>query len=396
MDPVRNPFAPGAGSPPPELAGRTAVLNDASVALQRLAAGRAAQSVILVGLRGVGKTVLLNAIEAAAEKAGHSALMMEAHEGKRLAALLVPRLRELLMRLSRIERAREQANRGLRVLKSFVGAVKKLKVGDIELELGIEAEQGTADSGDLEADLPSLLLSVAEAARAAGTAATLLIDEMQYLEEKEFSALIMSVHRINQKGLPLVLMGAGLPQILALAGDSKSYAERLFSFPAIGALDTEDARSAIRAPVEQSAARIEEAALHEILEQSRCYPYFLQQWGYESWNMASGATITRQDVERATLKTLGSLDQSFFRVRVDRCKPSEKRYMRALAELGPGEHRSGAIAELLGLKVTSVGPTRASLIRKGMLYSPAHGDNTFTVPMFDEFMRREMPQMPER
>lgn len=392
MDRVRNPYAPGAGNPPPELAGRASVLDDASVALQRIAIGRAAQGSILVGLRGVGKTVLLVRIKEMAEELNYKTHIVEAHEAKSLPELIAPGLRSLLISLSAFENGKDKVRRGLRVLKSFVRNVK-VTVGDFDLGLGIEPEAGVADSGDLEADLPNLFLAVGEAAKAVGHPVALFIDELQYLSEKEFSALIMAVHKISQSQLPLTLVGAGLPQILGLAGESKSYAERLFRYPKIGALEKSDAEAAIVGPAVAEGARIDANAIAEILKVTERYPYFLQQWAHDAWNIATGPSITYDDVIRATDVAIRSLDESFFRVRFDRCTPSEKRYMRALAEFGPGAHRSGDIADRLNLKTTSVGPTRGKLIKKGMIYSPQHGDTAFTVPLFDAYMRRVMPRI---
>ncbi|WP_174279371.1 ATP-binding protein [Sphingomonas bacterium] len=392
MDAVRNPFAPGAGNPPPELAGRQVLLDQADVALQRVKQGRASQSLILVGLRGVGKTVLLNRIKVMAEGYGYRTAFVEAHEGKSLAELLLPSIRNLLFSFSMMDAAKEKARRALRVLRGFLSAIK-LNLGQLDLEIGLDAERGVADSGDLESDLPNLLQVVAEAARAASSSVALLIDELQYFDEREFSALIMSMHKINQAGLPFVMFGAGLPQVMALAGESKSYAERLFRYPPIGPLDPEDAAAALRSPIESEDAAITEPALARILELTGAYPYFLQQWGHDCWNTAADPLIELDDVDRASLVAIRTLDEGFFKVRFDRCTPSERRYMRALAELGPGAHRSGDIAQMLGLKTTSVGPTRGKLIKKGMIYAPAHAETEFTVPLFDEYMRRAMPDL---
>ncbi len=392
MDPVRNPFAPGAGSPPPELAGRAAVLEDARITLQRIALGKHAQSQILVGLRGVGKTVLLVRIREIAEHLGYKTHLVEAHEAKGLPEMIVPGLRSILFALSTVESAKEAARKGLRVLKGFVSALK-VTVNDIEFALGIDPDVGTADSGDLEADLPNLLYAVGVAAKAAGRPVALFIDELQYLSEKEFSALIMSIHKLNQDQLPVVLFGAGLPQILALAGNSKSYAERLFKYPKIGALEDEYAIEAIITPAQIEGVSVDDNALSEILSVTERYPYFLQQWAHDAWNVAQGEHICLEDVRQATQLAVGTLDESFFRVRFDRCTPAEKRYMRALADLGPGSHRSGDIAERLGVKSNSVGPTRGKLIKKGMIYSPQHGDTAFTVPLFDAYMLRVMPTL---
>lgn len=389
MDPVRNPFAPGAGNPPPELAGRAGVLNEIDVALQRIALGRPTQSSILVGLRGVGKTVLLVRSCALADSHGYRTLAVEAHEGKSLAELLVPGLKTTLLSMSMVEAAKTKARRGLRVLRGFLNGLR-VNLGDVEVGLSIEAEHGVADSGDLETDLPNLFLTIGEAAKSSGRPFAVLIDELQYLSEAEFSALIMSMHKVAQVNLPVILIGAGLPQILALAGESKSYAERLFRYPKIGELAEDDARTAIRKPVLEEGAEIEADAVDEILRISQRYPYFLQQWGYDAWNQADGNVITRDDVDAATEVSIRALDDNFFRVRFDRCTPAERRYMRALADFGAGSHRSGDVAALLGVKTQSVGPVRSSLIRKGMIYSPQHGDTAFTVPLFDAYMRRVM------
>jgi hypothetical protein len=383
MDRISNPFAPGAGNPPPELAGRSALIDDARVHLARIKAGRPSQSLILTGLRGVGKTVLLTKIRELAEDAGYAAVSIEAHEGKRLPEMVVPPLRELLFSLSMVEQSRQLAQRALRVLKSFVNSVR-LSVGGVTFEIGTEAEAGIADSGDLEADLARLLEVVAEAAKAAARPVILLMDELQYLEPKEFSALIMGLHRISQRQLPLTMIGAGLPQTLALAGNSKSYTERLFKFPPVGALEPADARQALEKPVIGEGARFVPEALDSILQTTQRYPYFLQQWGYDAWNAATNSPITLSDVDQATINALKELDQGFFKVRFDRCTPAEKR--------GPGQQRSGDIAERLGVKVTSLGPVRSALIRKGMVFSPAHGITAFTVPLFDAFMKRAMPE----
>lgn len=392
MDPVRNPYAPGAGNPPPELAGRSEVIHDVDIALQRIAIGRSAQSPILVGLRGVGKTVLLVRLEDTARKHHYKCLRVEAVEYKRLPELIIPGLKGILRSLSLVENAKDKAARGLRVLRSFVSALK-IRLGDIDAGITLAPEPGLGDSGDLETDLPVLFTAIGEAAKAAATPVALLVDELQYLSEKEFSALIMAIHRLNQEALPFILIGAGLPQVRALAGESKSYAERLFIYPEIGALSEDEASKAILDPAKAEGVEVEDGAIDEILRITQRYPYFLQQWAYDAWNEADNDVIRRQDVEAANATAISSLDQNFFRVRFDRCTPKEKQYMRALAELGAGDQRSGKVAARLGKKTASVGPVRDKLIRKGMIYAPQHGDTAFTVPLFDDFMRREMPDI---
>jgi hypothetical protein len=392
MDPVRNPFSPGAGTPPPAFIGRNALLRKADVALQRIQLGRSARSLILVGLRGVGKTVLLFRIREQAAAAGYKAIMLETPENKSLAELLFAPLRQILLSLDAMENISTKAKRGLRVLKSFASGLK-VRIG--EVELGIDAELGSADSGDLESDLGNLFEAVGEAAADRKTAVALCIDELQYLRETDLSALIMAVHRVAQKQLPLVVFGAGLPQIVATAGRSKSYAERLFEFPDIGALTSAEAREALTGPVGQEQVTFTEGALEEIVRVTEGYPYFLQQWGYEVWNTAKVSPIDLATVRAASHLVVEGLDESFFRVRFDRLTPREKAYLRAMAEGGPRPQRSGDIAEQMGVKVTSVAPVRNSLIKKGMLYSPAHGENAFTVPLFDQYMIRVMPLWPE-
>jgi hypothetical protein len=391
MDPIKNPFSPGAGSPPPELVGRDDILEQTRILLGRTRARRPEKSILLTGLRGVGKTVLLNEMETIAQKDGYRTIFIEAHEDKPLAVLLAPHLRQLLFELNRISGVGEKVRRGLAVLKSFIGAVK-VTVGEIEFGLDIDPEQGTADSGDLEVDLPNLLTAVAEAAEERQTSIAILIDEIQYFNQSELSALIMAMHKMQQRQLPLVLMGAGLPILPGLAGESKSYAERLFNFPDIGPLSEGDAAKALRDPVKAVGVEFETEGLQEVFNLTQGYPYFLQEWGYQSWNHADQSPITLQHVQIATTKVTPRLDANFFRVRFDRLTPSEKNYLRAMAYLGPGAHRSGDIATVLGVKITSLGPVRAKLIKKGMIYSPTHGDMAFTVPLFDEFMRRAIPE----
>ena len=392
MDPIKNPFSPGAGSPPPELVGRAGILEQARILLGRVKEKRPEKSILLTGLRGVGKTVLLNEIERLAIKTGYRTIAVEAHEDKSLAALLVPPLRKLLFELDRVAGAGDKAKRGLAVLKGFMNGVK-VSLGDIEVGLDIDPEKGAADSGDLESDLPNLFAAVAEAAEERKVPVALLIDELQYFSHKELSALIMAMHKMQQRQLPMVLLGAGLPILPGLAGESKSYAERLFSFPDIGALSEPDAIKALKDPTQDAGVDFETAAVKEIFRLTKGYPYFLQEWGYQSWNRAEASPITLQVVHDASATVVQRLDENFFRVRFDRLTPGERRFLRAMAGLGSGARRSSDIADALGVKINSLGPTRANLIQKGMIYSPAHGDMAFTVPLFDEFMLRAMPDL---
>ena len=390
MDPVSNPYAPGAGSPPPELAGRDELSSAVSVALKRLRIGRPAKSVLLVGLRGVGKTVLLGRMRTDADARGMTTLWVEAPEGRSLPAMLAPQLRVALLTLSRNERAKELAARALRGLAGFAQALK-VRYQDIEVALDFEPEPGLADNSDLEQDLQALLEVAGLAAREAATALVVFVDELQYVEEDELASLITALHRTVQRSLPVVLVGAGLPQLRARMGRAKSYAERLFDFPDVGPLPPEAARYAIEKPARDEGVEIESDALDRIVAETHGYPYFLQEWGKHSWDAADESPIDLDDVETASRTAVATLDASFFRVRFDRLTPLEKRYLRAMAELGAGPHRSGEISGQLGREVTSLAPTRSQLIAKGMVWSPGHGDTAFTVPLFDGFMRRIMP-----
>jgi predicted transcriptional regulator len=390
MDPIRNPYAPGAGTPPPELAGRDELRDTVRIALARVQLGRPTKSVLMVGLRGVGKTVLLDCMRDDAEVSGIQTVFVEAPESRSLPGILAPQLRQALLRLSRNDKAKELAQRALRGLAGFAKALK-VKYQDIEVGLDFEPEPGLADNGDLELDLLALLEATGAAAKKAETALTLFVDELQYVEEDELAALITALHRTTQRQLPVVLVGAGLPQLRGRMGRAKSYAERLFDFPEVGPLPSEAARTAIARPAEAEGVRITDDALQRIIDVTYGYPYFLQEWGKHAWDAADASPISVDDVERASETAIAALDESFFRVRFDRLTPSEKRYLRAMAELGPGPHRSGDIAGVVGREVTSLGPTRSQLIAKGMIWSPSHGDTAFTVPLFDEFMHRIMP-----
>lgn len=390
MNPVANPFTPGAGSPPPELAGREELRETVRVAVERTRAGRSARSVLMVGLRGVGKTVLLDRMRDDAEASGVHTVRIEAPEDRSLPALLAPQLRIALLRLSKTAQAKDLAVRGLRALTGFAKGLK-LNYGDIEVGFDYDAEPGLADNGDLEHDLQALLESAGVAAKAAATALVIFVDELQYVPEAQLAALITAMHRCAQRRVPVLLVGAGLPQLRGRMGNAKSYAERLFEFPEIGPLSADAATQALTKPIQAEGAAITAPAVQKILADTKCYPYFLQEWGQRSWEAADASPIELDDVERATTTAVAALDESFFRVRFDRLTPQEKRYLRAMAELGPGPHRSGAIADSLKREVSSLGPVRSSLIVKGMIWSPSHGDTAFTVPLFDEFMRRIMP-----
>lgn len=390
MDPIRNPFAPGAGTPPPELAGRDALRESLRITLERAKIGRPAKSAMLVGLRGVGKTVLLDRVREDAEASSIHTVRIEAPEGRSLPALLAPELRQALLRLSEVAAAKEFAVRGLRALAGFASKLK-VTFNDIEVGLDYAPEPGLADNGDLEHDLQALFEQVGLAAKAAGTVLAIFIDELQYVEEPQLAALITAMHRTEQRKLPVVLIGAGLPQLRGRMGNAKSYAERLFDFPTIGPLLPEAARLAIEKPLHDEGVNITPEALDQMLQITRGYAYFLQQWGSHTWQAAQASPIGVDAVAVASITAIAALDESFFRVRFDRLTPKEKKYLRAMAELGEGPHRSGDIATCYRADVSSLAPTRSSLIGKGMVWSPNHGDTAFTVPMFDEFMKRTIP-----
>lgn len=321
---------------------------------------------------------------------GHLTSSIEAPEKKRLGEQLLPRIHQVLRKLSIIENAKAKTHDAMRALRSFA-SVFRLEYGD--MAIAVDPEVGVADSGDLENDLPELFVRVGEAAKAAGKAWTLLIDEVQYLSEKDLAALIVSLHKITQKELPVLFFGAGLPQVAALSGDAKSYAERLFHYPEVGALSEKDAKAAIRQPILDEGAKIDDDALEEIILKTNGYPYFLQEWGHQSWNLASGDTITLNDTQQAEKETLVRLDQGFFKVRFDRLTPKEREYVIAMAKLGNGPYRSSDIADALGETPQSLGPRRAQIISKGMVYSPSHGDVAFTVPMFNDYLLRNLANL---
>ena len=391
MDPIRNPYAPGAGTPPPELSGRDELRERVHIAIERIRLGRASKSVLIIGLRGVGKTVLLDHMRLRAERDGHYSVRIEAPEERSLPGILAPQLRQALIKLSRFEKAKDLSHRALRALAGF--AKLKVKYNDLEVGLDFEPEPGLADNGDLESDLQDLLVAVGEAARAADSTFILFIDELQYVPEDQLAHLISALHKTAQLSLPVTLVGAGLPQLTGQMGKAKSYAERLFDFPFVGALTPEQARDALAIPAAAEGVDFEPAAIDYIVSETQGYPYFLQEWGKHAWDIATNSPITLADCREATISAVAALDASFFRVRFDRLTPLEKRYLRAMAQLGPGPHRSGDIAETLGRTSQSLAPTRAKLIEKGMVWSPSHGDTAFTVPLFEQFMQRIMPDL---
>lgn len=392
MDPRRNPFVPSAGVRPPEFAGRAALVEQASIAFDRIKTGLHANSMLLLGLRGVGKTVLLNALHENAKAKGFETIKMEVPDdsGGHLARCLVPGLSVILRRLDRISSMEHKLSLAAAALRNFAAIFR------VEYEgFGMGATPATPDagSGDLEADLPELLRLVAEAAAARDSAIGIFIDEIQYLSKAELSALTRALHEAAQSGFRLIVIGAGLPQIAALVGDAKSYAERLLLFPEVGPLDMHAAQRALRDPVERADARIDEGALDMIVRETQGYAYFLQTWGKFAWDEATQDRISEEDLRRASEPIMAHLDMNFFRVRFDRCSELEQQYLRAMAELGPGPHRTGDIASTLGTNSSQIAATRSKLIKAGMIYSQRHGETAFTVPLFDRFMLRAMPRL---
>lgn len=388
MDPVRNPYVPNAGASPPALPGRQASIDDFRNALGRARAGKTPKSLIPYGLRGVGKTVLLNRFTDDAANLGYLVAYVEVDDGGEFLRKLVAELRRILLILDTGEKINAFAKKAIRVLKSFV---VKVNFGDLSAEIGVDPERGVADTGDLAVDLTSLLLAMGEAARAADTAVLIAIDELQYVYERDFEALIMALHRTTQKKLPVLAVATGLPQVIAVASSAKTYAERLFDFRLIGALSESDARAAIVGPAAEEGVEFDDDAIDRLYELSAGYPFFVQEWAYRTWNAAIVSPITRDVIDRIEPDVLEKLDEGFFRARYDRTSVQERRYLRAMAELGPGPYRSADVAKKVEQTLGRAAPTRDSLIKKGMIYSPNYGEIAFTVPLFDAFMRRIEP-----
>lgn len=388
MDPFANPFAPGAGSRPPELAGRDDVLEMARISCGRAIKGRSARSAMLLGLRGTGKTVLLSEIGRIAEAGGLLVSKVEAPEGTSLAKLLFPEMRKVSRSLSGVEAAKHFASRALGGLQNFAAAFS-IELGGVGIAVNAASEPGLAESGDIQHDLPDLFGQIGRAAKAAGKGWLLLIDEVQYLSEADLSGLIVALHRMSQDSLPVVFVGAGLPQVARLAGDAKSYAERLFIYPPIGALDEVAAAKAIKKPITDENAEISAAALERIYILTQGYPFFIQELASFAWNNALGPEIGEADVMASYEETVSSLDDGFFRVRLDRLTKAELHFVNCMASLGDGPYQFSDVARAMHKEARSLGPARASIIGKGMIYSTDHGYLDFTVPLFADFVRRQ-------
>lgn len=393
MDALRNPFTPNAGAQPAAVVGRDDQLDTFELLLHRMAAGRTEQSMIITGLRGVGKTVLLGRFLRKAQAQNWVVVDQEVakHDDQDFRRAIASWMRTVLFELSPRARWTDRFERAAGILKSFSLSVDP--DGVLTAALGVEERPGLADAGDLGRDLTDLVLAVGEAAQSAERGVVLLFDEVQFLNKAQLEALIAALHKAVQRGLPVTMVGAGLPQIAELAGDAKSYAERLFKFPMIGNLEEADAARALAEPAGQEGAAFTEAALSRAFEITGGYPYFLQELGYAVWGVAEGPTITAEDIEQALPLYESKLDSSFFRVRLDRATELQRVYLRAMAELGPEPQKASDVAERMGRTSPQVAPTRAELIAMGLLYTPEHGYAAFTVPHFDSFMMRAMPDL---
>lgn len=386
MDKTLNPFTPGAGTIPPELAGRETIIEDATINIKRATMGLQCRSQMLLGLRGVGKTVILNRLEDICNDQNHITTTIEAYEGIELIKELNIKIQQVLRKLSTIESLKEKSTKAFAVLKSFLSNFNFEYEG---FTIGIDPEIGKADSGVLESDLTELFVTIGELAKEARKPWTLLIDEVQYLEKKELAAIIVALHKCNQKNLPILFFGAGLPQLAAMSGDAKSYAERLFSYPKIGALSNLEAKRAIAIPIKNANEQISDEALEQIYQKTQGYPYFLQEWGAETWNNAEhNVEIQADDIVKVSESVFQKLDEGFFNVRLDRLTPTEQEYVIAMASLPSSPYKTGDIAKKLGKTNQSLAPIRAKIIEKGMVYSPAHGEVDFTVPLFADFLHR--------
>lgn len=389
MDELLNPFSPGAGSPPPALIGRDNLIHEATVLLARVKNGKAAKSLIITGLRGVGKTVLLNELAKKAQSDNYHVIAIEADENNSFLVHLIQNLRGLLLNMDTDISIKSMARKALSVLKSFSIT---FSYGDFTLGVDIDPCKGTADSGLLELDLPVLFSTIGAVCKVKKTGIALIVNEVQFLKKEELSALILTMHKMQQMQLPVVLISAGLPVMYELAGETKSYAERLFSYPNLQPLSCTEAKDAIRIPIKEAGEDIKEDALQLIYEKTKGYPYFLQEWGYRSWNVADASPIRKDDVVNASSQVIQQLDENFFKVRFNRVTHKEREFLHAMATLGDGPCKSSDVATVMHKTVGAIGPLRGNLIKKGMIYSPEYGMLDFTVPLFGDFMLRVMAE----
>ncbi len=383
MDPLRNPYAPGAGSPPPELVGRESLIELTKIKIGRTQRRLHAKSVLVTGLRGVGKTVLLYRIRTLAEDAGCQTALTEARQDGTFLKILARELQPMLVIARRTPST--IAKRALAVFKSFSIGVGL--DGNVTFGLDVDVPHENADTGDTDVDLRRLFLALGELALERKTALVLGIDELQYLSRNELGSVISATQAVDARALPVAVFGAGLPNLPVLATQARTYAERLFNFPEIGALTTDEVRQAVEEPAVRLGVAFDADASAEIARMTEGYPYFVQEWAHDTWNAAHDERITVADVESATATVRQRLERDFFRVRLERLTPREMRYVSALASLGPGSHRTGDIANVLGASATSIASTRDALVGKGTIYSPGYGEAAFTAPLFDAYLR---------
>lgn len=393
MDPLNNPYTPNAGATPAVVVGRDDQQRNFELLLARLERGRTEQSMIVTGLRGVGKTVLLREFHKKARLRDWAIVEIEIskHDNDAFRKQLAYEFRTALLSISSKARWGDRAKRAAGVLRSFTLSLDP--DGRITAGWEVSADDDVAGTGDLSSDLTQMMLALGEAAKEHDKGVVLLFDEVQFLAKEQLEAVIAALHKTVQRELPITMVGAGLPQIAELAGEAKSYAERLFKFPQIGVLEDADARTALRAPALEEQAYFRDDALDAALQLTGRYPYFLQELGSAVWSVASENMITEADVIAAAPMYEDKLDGSFFRVRLDRATELEQAYLRAMAELGHEPQLAGDVARLLNRSSQQCAPTRSGLIEKGLLYTPSHGYAAFTVPHFDQFMRRSVPAL---
>ena len=388
MDRMKNPFTPGAGALPPEFAGRGEAIEDGRILSGRTLNGRYEKSLMLIGLRGVGKTVLLKYLAESARKDGVIPLMIEVREPKSAVEELAVRLKEVLSSIDFSCKVKSSVNYAFSALKNFV---KTISVNIGEFGVTVETAPGVGDTGNMEFDLSEVLKAAARAAREADTAIGLYIDELQNMDMASMRGIIVALHHAAQDGLPLYLVGSGLPSIRALVGKSKTYAERMFNYREIGALSEQDVAAAISNPFKDAGVVVAAAAIEKIFAYSGGYPYFLQEYGYQLWLETEGGEIDVSLVERALPFVHKRLDDNFFDVRFDRVTNKEREFLRAMAEFSSPIAVS-VVAERLKRPLNAISAARAALIRKGMVYSPSHGEIAYTVPLFGDYMRRILPE----
>lgn len=393
MDPILNPYAPGAGTPPPLLAGRDGLIEAWDIVIGRAAAGNSFQPIVLSGLRGVGKTVLLLSFRAQARDAGWPIELFEARPGGDLRAQIAEALPPMVRTVNRRWRNHERARRIGRIAASFARAVQaRLTAGGFRLEL--EPEPGVADSGDLETDLTELLVALGEGAQDEGVGAGLLIDELHEVPPEQLSAIVGAAHRVNQDQLPVVIGGAGLPPVGRVLSEARSYAERLFSIRPVGALAPADSARAFASPAEELSVHYTPGALDRLVRISGGYPFFIQSYGKHVWDLADDSPIAEDDVDLAAPRAYRELVDSFFKPRYDRATPAERRYLHAMAELGDRDVASADVAARLGhAQPGRVSPQRDGLLTKGLIYAPERGLLAFTVPHMAGYLR-SLPEKP--